>query len=229
LSMNSVSWTTKVWAITRKDVIFEFRTRFAINSIIMFALVTLTAISFALGVLEVSKEILAALFWIILFFAAMSGLAQVFIKEEESGTAMILKLSADGTVIFFGKFLFNMLLLVLLSILVVPLYIVFLNVTPADWLIFLAGLILGIFGLSGATTIIAAVVAKASAKGALFTVLSFPVLLPLLVAVIEITKVAFIGGSGGFSDVSDPFQLLIAYDIVMVTISVMLFDFVWRN
>jgi len=229
LSISSVSWVAKVLAVTRKDVIFEFRTRFAINSIIMFALVTLTAISFALGVLEVSKEVLAALFWIILFFASMSGLAQVFIKEEESGTAMILKLSADGTTIFFGKLLFNLLLLILMSILVVPLYIVFLKVAPADWPIFLSGLLLGILGLSGATTIIAAVVAKASAKGALFTVLSFPVLLPLLVAVIEITKAAFIGVEGGFSDVSAPFQLLIAYDIVMVTMSVMLFDFVWRN
>lgn len=224
---NSVSLVGKILAVTRKDIIFEFRTRFAVNSIVMFALVTLTVISFSLGVLEVSKEILAALFWIILFFAAMSGLAQVFIKEEESGTAMILKLAASGTVIFFGKLLFNLLLLLFLSLLIVPLYIVFLNVNPASWAIFLAGLLLGILGLSGATTIIAAVVAKASTKGALFTVLSFPILMPLLVAVIEITKVAFLGGT--FADVSAPLQLLIAYDVVMMTLSVMLFDFVWRN
>jgi heme exporter protein B len=227
LPTNSVNWAGKVFAVTRKDIIFEFRTRFAINSIVMFALVTLTVISFSLGVLDVSKEILAALFWIILFFAAMSGLAQVFIKEEESGTAMILKLVADGTVIFFGKLLFNLLLLSVLSLLIVPLYIVFLNINPANWPIFLTGLLLGILGLSGATTIIAAVVAKASTKGALFTVLSFPILMPLLVAVIEITKIAFIGGS--FADVSAPLQLLVAYDVVMVTLSVMLFDFVWRN
>lgn len=222
-----VIWAGKVLAVTRKDIISEFRTRYAVNAIVMFALVTLTVISFAIGLLEPSKEILAALFWVILFFAAMSGLAQAFIKEEESGTAMILRLSSEGTVIFFGKMIFNFLLLLVLAVLIIPLFIIFLKAEPANWSIFLGGIILGLIGLSGATTIIAAIVSKASVKGALFTVLSFPVLLPLLVATIEITKVALTGGL--FSDISAPLQLLVAYDVIMITLSVMLFDFVWRQ
>ena len=223
----SVNWVSKVLAVAHKDVVSEFRTRYAFNAIIMFALVTLTVVSMALGLVTKSSELLAALFWIIFFFAAMSGLAQTFIKEEESGTALILKLSSDGLVIFFGKLLFNLVLLFFLAVLVVPLYVVLLEVVPGNWIFFFLGLILGIIGLAGATAIIAAVVAKATVKGALFTVLSFPVLLPLLIAAIEITKVAFIGGR--FGDISAPVQLLVAYDVVMVTISVMLFDFVWRQ
>jgi heme exporter protein B len=218
---------SKVLAVAHKDVVSEFRTRYAFNAIVMFALVALTVVSMALGMVTKSSELLAALFWIIFFFAAMSGLAQTFIKEEESGTALILKLSSDGLVIFFGKLLFNLVLLLILAVLVVPLYIVLLDVVPGNWILFFLGLLLGIIGLAGATAIIAAVVAKATVKGALFTVLSFPVLLPLLIAAIEITKVAFIGGR--FSDISAPVQLLVAYDVVMVTISVMLFDFVWRQ
>ena len=224
---SSVSWVAKVIAVTRKDIVSEFRTRYALNAILMFALVTLTVISFAVGALEPSKEIMAALFWRILFFAAMSGLAQVFIKEEESGTAMILKLSSEGTVIFFGKLFFNLILLSILAVLIIPLFIVLLKTSPANWGIFLTGVILGIIGLSGATTIIAAIVSKATVKGALFTVLSFPVLMPLLVAVIEITKVAFLGG--GYKEVWPPMQLIITYDVVMITLSLLLFDFVWRQ
>jgi len=224
--MESVNWTAKVLAVTGKDITSEFRTRFAVNAIVMFALVTLTVVSFALGVLSPSGEIMAAMFWIILFFAAMSGLAQTFIKEEESGTALILKLSCPGTIIFFGKFLFNLLLLIVLAVLIVPLFIVLLNSSAENWAVFIIGLLLGIIGLAGATTIIAAIVSKASIKGALFTVLSFPILMPLLAAVIEITKTAFIGGT--FGDISAPIQMLIAYDVVMITLSVMLFDFVWR-
>jgi len=211
LPMNSVSWVAKV----------------LFNTVIMLDLVTLTVISFAFGALQPSREIMAAIFWVILFFAAMSGLAQAFIKEEEAGTALILKLSCDGTIIFFGKFIFNLLMLVVLSILIVPLFIVLLNTTVGNWSIFIMGLLLGIIGLSGSTTIIAAIVSKASIKGALFTVLSFPVLMPLLVAVIEITKTAFIGGR--FGDISAPLQLLVAFDVVMITLSVMLFEFVWRQ
>jgi heme exporter protein B len=227
LPMGSVSWVGKVFAVTRKDVVSEFRTRYAVNAVVMFALVTLTVISMALGLAAGSGELLAALFWIIFFFAAMSGLAQAFIREEESGTSLILKLSSDGTVIFFGKFLFNMILLVVLAALVVPLFTILLGVVPGNWAFFFLGLLLGIVGLAGATAIIAAVVAKATVKGALFTVLCFPVLLPLLIGAIEITRVAFLGGR--FADISSPVQLLVAYDVVMVTVSVMLFDFVWRQ
>jgi heme exporter protein B len=227
LPTRSVSWAAKVIAVTRKDIVSEFRTRYALNAILMFALVTLTVISFAVGVLSPSKAVMAALFWIVLFFAAMSGLAQVFIKEEESGTELILKLSSDGSIIFWGKLLFNLLLLAMLAALIIPLYIILLKTVPENWGIFLAGVILGIIGLSGATTIIAAIVAKATVKGALFTVLSFPVLMPLLIAVIAITRAAFEGGS--FSEVSSAFQLLVAYDVVMTTLSFMLFDFVWRQ
>ncbi|SYZ74154.1 Cytochrome c-type biogenesis protein CcmB [Candidatus Zixiibacteriota bacterium] len=224
---DSVSWAAKVAAVTKKDIISEFRTRYALNAILMFALVTLTVISFAVGAFSPSKEIMAALFWIVLFFAAMSGLAQSFIKEEEAGTAMILKLSSEGSVIFFGKLIFNLLLLLILAILIVPLFIILLKTAPQKWDIFLIGLVLGLIGLSGATTIIAAIVSKATVKGALFTVLSFPVLMPLLVAVIEITKSAFLGDP--FNAVAAPIQLIVAYDVVMTTLSFLLFDFVWRQ
>jgi len=211
----------------RKDLKAEFRSRYALNAVIMFALVTLTVISFALGILRLSPEMLAALFWIVVFFASMSGLAQTFIREEESGTSLVLKLTADGTSVFFGKALFNLLLLFMLAILIVPLFIVLLKAQIVSWPIFLAAVIPGLIGLAGATTIIAAIVAQASVKGTLFTVISFPVLLPLLVGVIEITKVALTGGIWG--EVTAPLQLVAAYDVVMVTLSVMLFDFVWRQ
>ncbi|MEW6015938.1 MAG: heme exporter protein CcmB [Candidatus Zixiibacteriota bacterium] len=224
---DSVNWVSRVLAVTEKDIVSEFRTRYAINAILMFALVTLTVISFAVGAFSPTKEVMAALFWIILFFAAMSGLAQVFIKEEESGTALALKLASDGTVIFFGKLLFNLALLFALTVIVVPLFIILLKTEPANWLFFLYAILLGNIGLAGATTIIAAIVSKATIKGALFTVLSFPVLMPLLIAVIEITKSAFLGGV--FKDIAAPMQLLVAYDVVMIILSYLLFDFVWRQ
>ncbi|MEP0827812.1 MAG: heme exporter protein CcmB [bacterium] len=223
----SVNWVSRVLAVTEKDIVSEFRTRYAINAILMFALVTLTVISFAVGAFSPTKEVMAALFWIILFFAAMSGLAQVFIKEEESGTALALKLASDGTVIFFGKLLFNLALLSALTVIVVPLFIILLKTEPANWLFLIYAILLGNIGLAGATTIIAAIVSKATIKGALFTVLSFPVLMPLLIAVIEITKSAFLGGV--FKDIAAPMQLLVAYDVVMIILSYLLFDFVWRQ
>jgi heme exporter protein B len=207
-------------------MVSEFRTRYAFNAVIMFSLVTLTVVSFSLGINRPGFEVMAALFWIILFFAAASGLAQVFIKEEEAHTAGYLRLYAPATAVLIGKIVFNLFLLVCMTVLLVPLFIVLLNTAPQNLALFLIGLLLGIIGLAGATTIIAAIVSRASIKGALFAVLSFPVLLPLLVAAIEITLVSFSGGN--FAATSSALQLLIAYDVVMITLSILLFDFVWR-
>jgi heme exporter protein B len=140
---------------------------------------------------------------------------------------MILKLSSEGSVIFFGKLMFNLFLLFILSVLIIPLFIILLKISPEIWWIFLVAVILGNIGLAAATTIIAAIISKATVKGALFTVLSFPVLMPLLIAVIEMTKISFLGGeiSGAYA----PLQLIIAYDVVMATLSMLLFDFVWRQ
>jgi heme exporter protein B len=138
----------------------------------------------------------------------------------------MLKMSTSAMTVLFGKMIFNLLLLVMLAVVIIPLYIVFLKTVPDDWFIFIIALVGGIIGLAGSTTIIAAIVSKASIKGALFTVLSFPVLIPLLLALTEITTAAFTGG--GFADIMSPLKLLLAYDVIMITLSVMLFDFVWR-
>lgn len=222
----SVNWADKILTVVKKEMLSEFRTRYAFNAIIMFSLVTLTVVSFSLGINRPGPEVMAALFWIILFFAAASGLAQVFIREEEARTAGFLRLYAPATAVLIGKVVFNLFLLVSMSLLLVPLFIILLDTVPQNVMLFLGGLLLGIIGLAGSTTIIAAIVSRASIKGALFAVLSFPVLLPLLVAAIEITLVSFTGGN--FASAAPPLQLLLAYDVVMLTLSIMLFDFVWQ-
>ena len=49
----------------------------------------------------------AALFWIILFFAAATGLPRAFVREEETGTAIALRKTLPGALVLAGKALFN--------------------------------------------------------------------------------------------------------------------------
>jgi heme exporter protein B len=170
---------------------------------------------------------LAALYWIIIFFASMSALSRVFVREEDSGTARMLRLYASPTAVYVGKLLFNLGLLVSLCVLLLPLFAIFMNVVQADWLLLITITLLGAIGLAGATTILAAVVARAGVRGALFAVLSFPVLLPLLALAISATETAF--GTGGFGAAANELRLLTAYAVVMITISWALFDFVWNE
>jgi heme exporter protein B len=227
LGISSLQLVLKAWFIFQKDIKQEFKTRYSINAILLFAVVTLVAVSFSVGTFAASDEIKCALLWIILFFAAMSGLAHIFIREEEKHTADTLKLLAKPTSIFLGKFLFNFLLLLLLEFIIVPLFFAVMNFSVASPAILLCVLVLGSIGLSAGATMIAAIISKASAKGALFTVLSFPILLPVLIAGINGTKIAVYENS--FLAVSGELQMLFAYAVVVITAAILLFDIVWKE
>ena len=222
-----LAWTNRIFWIVRKDLQSEFRTRYSLNAIFMFALVTLTVISFSVGQFSLAGKVKASLLWIIIFFSSMAGLAQIFVKEEESNTSNALKLVANPNVIFLGKFLFNLLLLFLLEIIIVPLFVILLDLRISNIAVFLTVLTLASFGLACATTIIAAVVAKANVKGALFAVLSFPILLPLLIVAISGTQLALSGGSWFVA--WNEYVVLFSYAVVMLTLSILLFDFVWEE
>jgi len=213
--------------IFQKDIRQEFRTRYTVNAILLFAVVTLVAVSFSIGTFSASNEVKSALLWIILFFSGMSGLSHIFIREEEKHTADTLKLVARPLSIFLGKLLFNFVLFIAMQIIIIPLFFAVMNFEVKGIFPFIIILSVGGIGLSAGSTLIAAIISKASARGALFTVLAFPILLPVLVAGISGTKISVT--SADFSAVTAEFQMLIAYSVVVITGAILLFDFVWKE
>ncbi len=217
-----------VWAIFLKDVRSEVRTRYAVNALLMFVITTLAVIMFSLAGEVISSSAQAGILWVVMFFAAMSGLSRSFVSEEERGTTFTLQLCAGPLGVYFGKLLFNVVLVILLNIVIVVLYLLtmdqfVINQPGLFWLV----IFLGSLGLAASTTIIAAIIAKASSKGTLFPVLSFPILLPLLMAGIDATKLAV---EDNVWDAAWPnLQILGAYIVVVVTASYMLFDYVWKD
>ncbi len=223
----STGLDSKALAVYAKDMRLELRSRYALNAILMFAITTLAVVSFSLGQSGLSPKLLSALFWIVIFFSAMSGLAHVFVREEETGTALALRLMADPDPVYIGKLAFNFSLLTTMAVVVTPLFFIFTD-APAEHIIsFLPVLALGVIGLSGATTLVAAIISRASVKGALFAVLSFPILMPLLIALVAATEKVF--GGSGLGEALAELQFLFAYAVVMITASLLLFKFVWQD
>ncbi len=222
-----MTWLKGALAVLSKDVRSEVRTRAAMNAVLLFAVVTLTVVSYSLGGFGLAPEVHSSLLWIILFFAAMAGLSRTFVVEAEKGTERALRLTASGSQIYLGKLLFNLALLGLLDLILIPLFQVLLPVKEANWGLLLGGLALGSLALAASSTLVAAIVAQAGVKGALFTVLSFPILIPVLVAGVGTTRKAMEGGS--FADAGTEIQLLVSYAGVMVTLAFLLFDFVWQE
>jgi len=224
----TVNFITSTLAIVSKDIRSELRTRYAMNALLMFIVTSVATILFALREDEVSTDVLSGMFWVVIFFTAMSGLSRIFVSEEERGTTMTLQLVASPSVVYFGKLIFNCGLTLALSSAVTILYLVvfpaFIIKTTA---IFTLTIFLGSLGFAAAATIIAAIIAKANTKGTLYPVLSFPILIPLLMTVMKSTARALDGEI--FTAALGEFQILASYLMIMVAGSYLLFDYVWKE
>ncbi|MGH8015303.1 MAG: heme exporter protein CcmB [Candidatus Zixiibacteriota bacterium] len=218
---------SKSLAVYVKDLRLELRSRSGLNAIFMFGVTTLALVSFSLGQSSLPPKFLGALFWIIIFFSAMSGLSQVFVREEEAQTALTLRLTADPDAVFLGKLFFNFSLIIVMAAVITPLFFIFSDAPLTGAANFLFILFIGLIDLGAATTLVAAIIAKSSVKGALFAVLSFPILIPILIA-LTLASEKILGGES-LGEVSKLLQFLIAYAVVMITASILLFKYVWQE
>lgn len=218
-------WDNPCLAVMTKDMLCEFRTRYAFGSLIMFALMTLSSVSMSIGSALLSAEFAAVLLWIILFFCAMAGLSRSFVQEQESGTMFTLRLYAGPQAVLFGKMLFNILLLLALTILVIPLFILFLNVDIQLPGLLVMVLLLGDVGIAAVSTLTAAMLARTQGKGSLFTVLTFPVLLPQFLSVISGTVKAISGVDIRWQEII----FMVSYDVIVIIAASILFDYLWYD
>ncbi len=218
------------WAVLQKDIRSELRTRYALNALLLFAASTAVAVSLGVGFLGLRRDpqslvMQSSLLWIALLFAALNGLSRSFVQEEERRTTLALRLAARPTAVFLGKFCFNLLLLLVLDLVTTLLFLIFLRVEIANVPLFIAMLLAGSLSLTTATTLVAAIIARANFKSGLFAVLAFPLLVPLLVVAIQGTTLAL--GGGAWSQGMPMLRLLGAYAVATLVASLMLFPFVW--
>lgn len=218
----------KSYSLFKKDWQSELRTRYAVNALAMFILVTISVILFSIGSEKISEYLTGGLLWVVIFFSAMSGLSRAFVSEEERNTTMTLQLIASPTTIFSGKLIFNLLLVFIMNFAITILFqILFPSFVIKNFILFFISFVFGNIGIAVSSTIIAAIISKASSKGTLYPVLSFPILLPLILTLLELTKFAMDGNSVEASLVE--IAVLICYDVIMLTASYLLFDFIWKE
>lgn len=219
---------TKSYALFKKDLFSELRTRYAINALVMFILVTISVILFSVGNEKMTDYLTGGMLWVVIFFSAMSGLARVFVSEEERGTVLTLQLIAAPNTVFLGKLVFNLGLVFSMNLVITFLFsVLFDTFIIKNLLLFFFSFVLGNIGIAVSSTIIAAIIAKAGSKGTLYPVLSFPILLPLVLTLLELTKFSMDG-----VPVSEAFvelAVLFCYDGIMATASFLLFDFIWKD
>jgi heme exporter protein B len=216
----------RVFKNIQKDFLIEFRNRSAINISFAFAGITTLSVSLAAAGAPFTPAVHAIIFWIILFFSAMSGLAHIFIREEEEKNSLFLSLYYSPEEIYISKLVFNIILFLSISAVVTALYLFFLQIFPVYFFLFILTVFSGGIAIASVTTILGAMVSKAGSGSSLFTVISFPILLPVLWTAISLTSVSIDGA--GVPEYRNIIFLL-AFSGVIVSVSFLSFKFIWTE
>lgn len=214
--------------LLKKEIVLEWRTRYALNGILLYVVgaVFICYMSFKLqrGALNVATW--NALFWIIMLFAAVNAVAKSFLQEQ-SGRLIYYYTIASPQGIIVAKMLYNTLLLLLLAVICLLVFSVVMgNEVQNRWL-FVANLLLGAVGFSVTLTMVSGIAAKASNSSTLMAVLSFPIMIPLLLMVMRISKNAIDGLDPTVS--YDDVVILLAMNGIVASLSYILFPYLWRS
>jgi heme exporter protein B len=221
------TWAAEASAVFAKEWRCELRTRYALSTLALFAFTTLVVVSVSLGPLGVAKSqgsaVLPVLFWIILLFSVAAGLPRTFVQEEESQTAIALRLSANPSALFTGKLAYGLTVILGLEALITPVYAAMMSMVVRSPGLLVLALAAGGYGLAAGSTLVAAIIAQARGKGTLFAVMAFPVLLPLLLLAVELTRNALGGEAPGVA-----LSQILLYDASVTIAGLMLFPAVWN-
>ncbi len=214
-------------AIFRKDLQLELRSRYAFNTVVTFVAAATMVMFFSLDTTLLSPDLYSGLLWIIILFAALASLARSFVMETDQQTFDLLRLNTPGLPVYTGKLLFNFFFTFAVSLLTALLFAILTGSFEGELLPLLILLLLGSLGFSSVSTLIASLVSRASQKGAIFSVLCLPLLLPLIVLLSDATREVVSGGT--FFEIAEQTAALVGYCGVTITLSIMLFDYVWTD
>ena len=218
----------QIGALLWKDVLIELRTRDAIVAMMVFGILALTVFNFAFELRAESIALVApGVLWVAVLFAGVLGLGRAFTHERERGSMEgLLLCPADRGTIFVAKFLANLTFIGAAEIVIVPVYDSFFDVAALRPGV-VAVILLATIGFAAVGTVFGAMSVNTRAKEVMLPVLLLPIVTPLIIGAVRATGVLIDGGA--FSDIWTWVTLLIAVDVVYLTVSFLVFEFVLED
>lgn len=200
------------------------RNKYALGGILLYVISTVFVCYLSFKKI-INPQTWNALFWIILLFASINGIAKSFIGETRGRLVYLYTLTSPQAVIV-SKIIYNSLLLSVLSAICLLAYSIFVGNIIQDLSLFLIVLALGSFGFSSLLTMVSAIASKSNNNFTLMAILSFPILIPLLIVIIKISKNA-IDGLENWD--TNSLLILLFINVIIIALSYLLFRYLWRD
>jgi len=208
-----------------KDLLLELRRRDSLLTMFFFGTLLLFVFHFSFDLPpDKVAEMAPALLWLAFLFTGTLGLTQLFQVERENHCLEALLLSPlDRGALFLAKSCFNLLLMLLVEIVVMPLFWILFNLHGWNLLpqLFLVTL-LGTVGFCVLGTIMSAVTLRARARELLLPLVLFPLMIPVILATIRCME--NIMSAGDLGAAASWLRLLLGFDVIFVTVGILIFD-----
>lgn len=211
-------------ALIKKDFLLETRHQHTFYAIVLYVISTTFVVYLTMG--QPEEQVWNGLFWIVQLFVCINAVAKSFLAESQ-GRMLYYYSIVNPKDFVIAKLLYNVVLMILMSLLSLFIFIIFLE-NPFVYLYkFILISILGSFGLSLVFTFLAAIAAKAKQQASLMAIMGLPVIIPQILLLMKISVVAFSSVvQEGFLQMT---LLLLLLDIMVVALAIILFPYLWKD
>ena len=210
----------KILSILYKDFKIEMSQSHLLFSVTLYVVssIYIVYISFQpVGILN--SEHWVSIFWIIILFSSISSVSKSFFQESSNRYYYYYYVLSPNELIF-SKLIYNFIFILFVSLLTFGLFTFFLGNYITSLPFFFSLLFIGALSISNCLTLIAAIAHQVKNNSALISILSFPVIIPIFLLLIKLSKIS----STEFSwiVIEDDIYLLILENNVLLHLSLFL-------
>ena len=217
------AYLAQVWAVARKDLLLEARSRERFVSMATFAMLVAVVFAFAVDPTVRARSIAGAMIWVTVLFAGTLGLGRSFALEREADafTGVLVSPVPRGAV-FLGKFLANLAVLLAVEAVIFPVYAILFGLGLGSAL---GGLVLVVFlatvGFMALGTLFGAITAHTRLGETLLPILLLPLLLPVVIFAASATQRLLVGRP--LAEIGGNLRMLLAFDLIFLFVCTTIF------
>ena len=218
---------SKIFAILYKDFKIEINQSHLFFSVGLYVISSIYIIYISYqptGIL--SLEHWVSIFWVIILFSSISAVSKSFFQESGNRNYYYYYVLSPDELIF-SKLIYNFLFIVFVTFLTFIIFSFLLGNFIYSFSFFLSLLFVGALSISNCLTLISAIGHQVKNNSILISVLSFPVIIPILLLLIRLSKIS--SSEFSWNLIQDDFYLLILLNIILVAMTKILFGYLWKN
>lgn len=218
----------EIRVLVKKEIQMEWRQKYAMHGLILYLASTIFVcyLSFKAKQQAINPITWNTLFWLIILFIAVNAIGKSFTQESKQRNIFYYSIVSPEAVIY-SKIFYNSLVMIGISFVGILFYSWVMGNPVGNLPLYLLSLLLGSIGFSATLTMVAGIAAQGENSATLMSVLSFPIIIPLLLILLKLSKSAMDGIS--IQENWDEMATLASLDVIVMVLSGILFPYIWRH